>query len=288
MPLKPASNARLLPMLGQVKANELRTAAIRRWHGVVKAEVGRYSANRLLSMLKSTLALGEEDFGFRAPAMPTNLGKRQARSKKQLLTLEQVGQLLAHAQQDHERGVYYAWPFLTGTRISEQLGLLWGDIDFEAGVVHIRRIQERDGSLSECTKTEAGTRSIPMSPMLRQMLLDWRLRCPRLDGELHRAFPGPGRLQPWPLPRKDGGKAMSYHNFLKRRWKPIFAKLDLPYISPHTARHQFVSTLQAQGVEVGLVAELAGHANPSVTLGHYTQAVRGGAEAVKALETAYQ
>jgi len=40
-------------------------------------------------------------------------------------------------------------------------------------------------------------------------------------------------------------------------------------------------------VEVGLVAKLAGHANPAVTLGHYTQAVRGGGEAVERLQEAY-
>ena len=54
-----------------------------------------------------------------------------------------------------------------------------------------------------------------------------------------------------------------------------------------SARHSFVSTLQAQGVEVGLVAKLAGHANPAVTLGHYTQAVRGGAGALALLDAAY-
>ena len=37
----------------------------------------------------------------------------------------------------------------------------------------------------------------------------------------------------------------------------------------------------------GLVAKLAGHANPTVTLGHYTQAVRGGGAAVEALQQAY-
>lgn len=123
-----------------------------------------------------------------------------------------------------------------------------------------------------------------MSPML----VRWRPQCPRLEGELHRVFPGPGRLQPWPLPRKETGRARSYHNFRRRYWRPVFEKLDLPYITPHAARHMFVSALQAQGVEVGLVAKLAGHANPTVTLGHYTQAVRGGADAVKALEAAYR
>ena len=40
-------------------------------------------------------------------------------------------------------------------------------------------------------------------------------------------------------------------------------------------------------IEVGLVAQIAGHANPTVTLSHYTQAVRGGAAAITALEQAY-
>jgi hypothetical protein len=45
--------------------------------------------------------------------------------------------------------------------------------------------------------------------------------------------------------------------------------------------------LQAQGIEIRLVAELASHANPAVTLGHCTQAVRGGAEALAVLDRAY-
>jgi hypothetical protein len=45
------------------------------------------------------------------------------------------------------------------------------------------------------------------------------------------------------------------------------------------APHLIISVLQMQGIEVGLVAKPAGHSNPNVTLGHYTQAVRGGARA---------
>jgi hypothetical protein len=43
----------------------------------------------------------------------------------------------------------------------------------------------------------------------------------------------------------------------------------------------------AQGIEVGLVAKLTAHAS-AVTLGHYTQAVRGGDDAVEALDRAYR
>lgn len=181
----------------------------------------------------------------------------------------------------------HAFPFLAGTRISEQLGLLWEDVDFEHNLIRICRIQERDGSLTETTKTEAGLREVPMAPSLRELLLAWRLVCPRDEGKLVRVFPGPGRLQQWPLPRKNGGGPLLYQNYRKRFWVPAFKRLKLPYVTPHAARHSFISILQSQGVEVGLVAKLAGHANPTVTLGHYTQAVRGGADAISGLERAF-
>jgi len=78
-----------------------------------------------------------------------------------------------------------------------------------------------------------------------------------------------------------------YWNFRRRLWVPALRRLDLPMVTPHSARHAFISTLQAQGIEVGLVAKLAGHSNAAVTLGHYTQAVRGAESAVEALERAY-
>jgi integrase len=140
-------------------------------------------------------------------------------------------------------GVYYAFPFLAGTRPSEQLGLLWNEVDFDKNVIHICRIQERDGSLTEMTKTEAGTRTIPMGALLKAMLLDWRVRCPRKGGELVKVFPGPGRLVPWPQPRTRGGGPLLYQNFRRRLWEPVFKRLGLPYVTPHSARHLFISTM---------------------------------------------
>jgi integrase len=279
--------ARFVQLLGPVKVSELTTAAIRSWHRTIMEQCGNYTANRAKSHLKSVLALAEEDFGVRAPSMPTGLTKQRHKPKKAILTSADIRRIIAAAKDDPEHGIYYAFPFLAGTRPSEQLGLLWEDVDFDKNIVRIRRIQERDGTFTEMTKTEAGTREIPLGPTLLAMLLEWRVRCPRKGKELHRVFPGPGRLQPWPKPRKDGGGPLLYQNFRRRYWEPAFKRLGLPYVTPHSARHSFISTLQAQGIEVGLVAHIAGHANPTVTLGHYTQAVRGGAAAISALEQVY-
>ena len=118
------------------------------------------------------------------------------------------------------------------------------------------------------------------------MLLEWRLRGPRLDGELYRVFPGPGVPQQWPLPRRGGGGPLLLSNVLKRYRRPAFKAASIRYVPHHSARHSVMSALQAEGVEVGLVAKPVGHANPAVTLGHDTQAVRGGAEASAVLDRA--
>ena len=189
-------NVRPLPLLGPIKVQELTTRQIRAWHKLISDEVSVYSANKAMAILKAALALAAEDHEFRPPAMPTGLHRQRDKARKAVLTPDQVAQLLDAARNDADKGVYYAFPFLAGTRPSEQLGLLWEDVDFAENIMHIHRIQLKDGSLSEVTKTAAGCRSIPMSPLLREMLLAWRLRCPRKDGELHRVFPALGSAAP--------------------------------------------------------------------------------------------
>jgi integrase len=276
--------ASLVQMLGHSLVAELTTAGIRAWHKTVASEVSSYTANAAKKVLRASLALVAEDFGISIPVMPSRTGRGRPRPKKAILTPDQVGLLLNAAQEDKRKGVYYAFPFLTGVRPSEQFALLWSDVDLDAGLIHIRRMQERDGSLCEITKTIASVRDIPISPLLRTLLVNWRTRCPT-SGDLHgRVFPGLGRSY---SSRRRAGRPLSYTNFIYSYWRPGLIALGLPIVTPHSARHSFISILQSEGVEVGLVAKLAGHANVSVTLGHYTQAVRGGQVAVSALERAY-
>ena len=121
--------------LGAIKVCDLTTGDIRRWHRTLLAEVGSRSANMSKTLLRAALSLAAEDFSVRPPPMPTKLGRGRGKPKRTLLTPAQVGVLLKAAREDRERGIYYAWPFLTGTRPSEQLGVLWEDIDLEKGVV---------------------------------------------------------------------------------------------------------------------------------------------------------
>lgn len=278
-------NARLIEMLGPRLVADLATADIRKWHKTLTAEVSSYTANVAKKHLRAALALTAEDFHLRVPPMPSQRGRGRSKTKKAILTPDQVGLLLNAALKDEHKGIYYTFPFLTGVRPSEQLALLWQDVDLATGIVRIQRMQERDGSITDLTKTAAGTREIPMSPLLKSMLLRWRLACPRSGGQASRVFPALGA--PRAIHHKKRGGPLSYTNFRNGYWRPALLALGLPYVTPHSARHAFISTLQAKGIEVGLVAKLAGHANVTVTLGHYTQAVRGGEAAVEALDAAY-
>lgn len=280
------ADVRVISMLGDVRVSELTTADIRAWNRSLADAVSLYTANVAKKFLKAALALAAEELQLPVPAMPTQLGRGRSKPRKKILTPGEVGQLLVAAGYDDDRGLYYAFPFLTGVRPSEQLALLWEDIDLEAGVIRIRRMQERDSTLSEVTKTAAGRRDIPICSQLETMLRQWQQNCPRNHaGHLHRVFPclGLGKS----ARHSKRGNPLSYANFRSGYWRPALEALGLPYVTPHSARHAFISTLQAQGVEVGLVAKLAGHANANVTLGHYTQAVRGGAAALESLQAAY-
>ncbi len=277
--------ATFLEVLGGVLVSELTTARIREWHTALSTHVSPYVAKIAKKHLRSALMLAAEDYEHRVPLMPALRGRGTATRKRAILSPEQIGQLLNGARFDELKGIYYSFPFLTGVRPSEQLGLFWEDIDFATSLISIKRVQQIDGTMCEVTKTAAGLRDIPIAPLLRDMLQRWRTICPVRPGLPARVFPSLGSTH---LKRRRlNGWALSYVNFLNNYWRPAFARHGLPYVTPHSARHSFISTLQASGTEIGLAAKLAGHADPAVTLSHYTQAVRGGAAAIAALEKMY-
>jgi integrase len=54
--------------------------------------------------------------------MPTGLQRQRDKARKAVLNPEEVAKLLAAARDDVLNGAYVAFPFLAGTRPSEQLG----------------------------------------------------------------------------------------------------------------------------------------------------------------------
>jgi integrase len=66
----------------------------------------------------------------------------------------------------------------TGMRASELRGLRWSDIDWNTRVIHVRQRADRYNQLGK-PKSKAGQRQIPMSPMVVNVLREWKLQCPK-------------------------------------------------------------------------------------------------------------
>ena len=73
----------------------------------------------------------------------------------------------------------YCFLLQTGCRIGEALGLYWSDVDYKAGVIHIRRTVTWTGERyepGETTKTEQSRRDIPITEGIRKTLRQQRIK----------------------------------------------------------------------------------------------------------------
>ena len=96
----------------------------------------------------------------------------------------------------------------TGLRASELRGLRWADCDLDRKLIHVRQRADHWGTMG-APKSEAGERTIPLTPMALNTLKEWKLACPRRDGALDLVFPN------------GAGKVESHANFCNRGWYPL-------------------------------------------------------------------
>jgi integrase len=161
---------------------------------------------------------------------------------------------------------------LTGLRSSELRGLQWGDIDFQRDMLSVRRRADRYNKLGP-PKSDAGTRDVPMSPMLINTLRSWRLVCPK--GDLDLVFPnGAGNIEShanllhrvfWPIQLEAGVVVMKEHT--DEAGAPI--KVPDAKYSLHALRHACAALWIAQGFNPKRIQTLMGHASIAVTLDRY-------------------
>lgn len=147
---------------------------------------------------------------------------------------------------------------MTGLRVSELAGLLVREVDFEAGVIRVRRqLAARSGERVEL-KTVSSRRDVPIAAELVPLLR--RVAGHRAGGEF--LFVGPlGR----PVRAADAGLAVQIAR--------DFVGADRVHF--HALRHFFASQLLTARAPVQDVAAVLGHAGPATTLGVYAHVVEG-------------
>ena len=154
----------------------------------------------------------------------------------------------------------------TGVRVSEGLGLQWGDLDFNRGCIHIRRAWT-EGKVG-ATKTKASRSSVPMHDLLAEHLQAWRQETP---------YSG---LTEWIFASfKLKGKQPRVANMLVEDYlRPAAVKAgvlkpgDKRRFGFHTLRHSLATFLFGINTDPKTVQAMLRHADVSTTLGLYTHA----------------
>jgi integrase len=179
----------------------------------------------------------------------------------------------------------------TGMRASELRGLTWHDVDLDAGVIHVRQRADAWRNIGK-PKSAAGSRDIPLTPMVINALSQWRGACQA--GELGLVFPN-GR-----------GNIESHANIRNRFFIPLQVKnglavdtgkldgdgnpiMDAKY-GFHALRHTAASLFIAHlGWTPKRVQTVMGHSSITMTFdryGHLFEDHEGDREAMKKLEAA--
>lgn len=194
---------------------------------------------------------------------------------REAITKEQMRKFLKFIHDDNVYCKYYEVVYIlfhTGMRISEFCGLTLKDIDLENRIINIDHQLLRTLEMKyviEATKTNAGTRKLPMTEdVFRcfQAIIEDREK-PRfekmVDGHTGFLFTD-----------KDGMPLVAMHwehrfNHMVKRYNDIF-RVQMPNITPYVCHHTYCSNMAKSGMNPKTLQYLMGHSDIGVTLNTYT------------------
>lgn len=198
----------------------------------------------------------------------TNPADRVPRSQKpvaekkrpEALTAEQVRRLLEAAEGRWRLilGIYAA----CGLRRSELLGLQWQDVDFDHGLLNVRRqaLRQNGGMALVDLKTERSRRQVPVpEDLLRDLMIH----------KLEQGNPGGTALV---FPGTHGPLAPEY---VWKAFRAAAARAGLPRsVRLHDLRHTCATLLIDAGISLTTVSDLLGHTSIQTTASFYVKTTK--------------
>jgi len=163
----------------------------------------------------------------------------------------------------------------TGIRPQEMLALKWGNINFDDGILSVRKALKRVVEFDEdwnvvsrgmkigATKTKKSVRTIVMPNIVMEALREWRQCCQQRGIQSDFVFPN----------TKTGG--MRTYSGLRSLLQRFITKHSLQDegITLYTLRHTFATVLLEQRENPKIVSELMGHTKVKTTLDLYSHVV---------------
>jgi len=269
----------IVPLLGAVKLSQLTVPLVRDFEDQLRKDRSPAMVRKVLGSLGALLADAQER-GLVAHNVARWLRARRIRGKDARAEKRRKGKLkvgvdipapnevraiIAHL--DERWRALLLTAIFTGLRASELRGLRWADVDLKRCELHVRQRADCFNTFGP-PKSEAGERTIPLSPMVANTLRKHRLVCPK--GKLDLVFPN-GR-----------GNVESHTNIINRGLIPaqiaagvITAPGKAKYTGLHRLRHFYASWCINRRVDGGLELPLKlvqarlGHASIQMTADRY-------------------
>ena len=235
------------------------------------------SIHSIRGVLRPAFALAVEDDYIRKNPFDFELAKVIINDSvtREAITREQMRKFLTFVKEDKHYSRYYDAMYIlfhTGMRISEFVGLTIADLDMKNKTIRIDHQLQRksDGTkYIESTKTNAGTRTLPMEDDVFecfQRILKNRKKHlfePTIDGYSGFLF----------FDKDDRPMvAMHWEKYFQHaveKYNKIF-KDELPKITPHVCRHTYCTNKAKSGMNPKTLQYLMGHSEISVTMDTYT------------------
>jgi integrase len=150
------------------------------------------------------------------------------------------------------------------------MALDWSCVDLATGLIRVERgWDDEEGFIDP--KTKHGRRKVPIAAVLRDYLVEHRMRQGRSEGLVF------GRTASMPF------RPQAVTASADTAWK----EAKLKRITLHEGRHTFASYMIAAGVNAKALSTYMGHANISITLDRYGHLMPGNEDEAAGLLDAY-
>ena len=276
--LRPSSRARdetymrrhVLPAFGNVPLGRITQLDVRAWVADLAASGLAPATVHKAYQTFSKVMRSAVDGGLiaQSPCRSVSLPKIESQEMRFLTPTEIVA--LADAIAPHYR-VLVIFDSYCGLRLGELAGLRRRRVDLLRRQVRVveSAVEVRGQLISNPPKTRAGNRTVPIPPMVADILLEHlgRFSAPGPDGLV---FPG-----------TDGGMLRA-GAWRQRHWRPAIDAAGVAPLRPHDLRHTAVSLWIAAGATPKQIATWAGHTSVALVLDRHGHLLPGHEEAVLA------
>jgi integrase len=273
----------ILPFIGEVKLSQLSVGAVKEWQDKLRDQGRSDDMVRRVTLSLGAMLAEAQERGHVAQNAVRSLRRHKKKRSTQderrtngklsvgvhIPKMAEIDAILSAAAGTRWRPLLLV-AIRCGLRASELRGLLWENIDFTKGELHVTQRADRYCKIGQ-PKSRAGERVVPIPPTTLNALREWKVACPRKDGKLLYVFPnGVGNVE-------------LLNNIANRGIKPLWVKAGVVdaegkarYPGLHCLRHFYASWCGARKVDKGLewplkvVSERMGHSSIALTADRYS------------------